>query len=186
MVQEFKTRASLSNETLLNMGYTEEEITTIKALANQPELTEEDIMTSSLEATLTLTLTDVYTNPRYFAYTFTYRWSKVPVFRGTDVIAVTWAGCTSTGSHTTIAIDESYSYMDIRYYNYYYDSNFDVRYNWYPVNEYSAVKLEFSCLFSQLSFIFGRSSPSTSMYFALFPYFFPCAETIREKVFFSS
>lgn len=39
---------------------------------------------------------------------------------------------------------------------------------------------------SQLSFIFGQPSPSTSMYFALFPYFFPCEEIIREKVFFSS
>ena len=47
-------------------------------------------------------------------------------------------------------------------------------------------KLIVSCLFSQLPLIFGHPSPSTSMYFALFPYFFPCEEIIREKVFFSS
>lgn len=45
-------------------------------------------------------------------------------------------------------------------------------------------KLKVSCLCSQLSFIFGHPSPSTSMYFALFPYYFPCEESIREKVFF--
>ena len=45
-------------------------------------------------------------------------------------------------------------------------------------------QLEVSCVCSQLSFIFGHLSPSTSMYFALFPYFFPCEEIIREKVFF--
>lgn len=47
-------------------------------------------------------------------------------------------------------------------------------------------KLKVSCLCSQLSLIFGHPSPSTSMYFALFPYFFPYEEIIREKVFFSS
>lgn len=44
--------------------------------------------------------------------------------------------------------------------------------------------LKVSCLFSQLSLIFGHPSPSTSMYFALFPYFFPYEEFIRKKVFF--
>ena len=49
---------------------------------------------------------------------------------------------------------------------------------------YQTKKLKVSCLCSQLSFIFGHPSPSTSMYFALFPYYFPCEESIREKVFF--
>lgn len=47
-------------------------------------------------------------------------------------------------------------------------------------------KLKVSRVCSQPSFIFGHPSPSTSMYFALFPYFFPCEESTREKVFFSS
>lgn len=51
---------------------------------------------------------------------------------------------------------------------------------------YTTRKLKVSCLCSQLSFIFGHPIPATSMYFALFPYFFPCEESIREKVFFSS
>lgn len=58
----------------------------------------------------------------------------------------------------------------------------------HPVSKYLHIagKLGFSCVCSQLSFIFGHHSPLTSMYFALFPYFFPCEESIREKVFFSS
>lgn len=58
-----------------------------------------------------------------------------------------------------------------------------------PLNqEHDTVKekLKVSCVCSQLSLIFRHPSPSTSMYFTLFPYFFPCEESIREKVFFSS
>lgn len=111
LVEEIQNRSELSNSQLKNMGYSASDILDIKEITQIENLTEEQVINSLSFATLSLTLNKPTTSTSFYNFTFSFVWSKCPIFIQQDLIAAVWAATGSNGSPVNIAINKSKSYL---------------------------------------------------------------------------
>ncbi len=93
--EEIRKTAELDDETLITYGYTNEEILALRKAASMEEIPENVIQTIS-SSTMTTTLRYVSSGSRieagktmyYVNMKFSWSWSRIPVFRLVDMVAI--------------------------------------------------------------------------------------------------
>lgn len=144
LVGAIKERAQLSESVLKDLGYTDEEISTLKSIVKRKSLSEADILKEVKGATLTLTLNSPSTSKSRYTYNFSFRWSSCPIFIDSDLLGATWSATGSNGQSVNVAINKSLSSLTTKYkYTGGAPSMPDKSYKWNYVHEYRAAKLEF-------------------------------------------
>lgn len=110
----FLEQAKLPEETLLNYGYTEEQVELIKDYDGSP-ITRGSNM---LKASATLTKSVILSSYSSDSYRFRYEWewNGKPVSNGKDIVAMRWSTFNSNGS--TIGSYISNEIANVEYYNF--------------------------------------------------------------------
>lgn len=101
---EIRNMANWETEVLISCGYTVEEIEELRAAAKLKKIPESTIKSIS-ESTMTTKLEYIYNgfeteagSPMYYVdLKFSWSWSRIPLFRASDMIAVAYKSYTSTG-----------------------------------------------------------------------------------------
>lgn len=100
--EEIRKTAALTDETLTAYGYTTEEIIELRQVASMEEIPENIIQAIS-SSTMTTKLSFVKSGSRvesgktmyYSEFIFSWKWSRIPIFRVIDMVAIAFASSTS-------------------------------------------------------------------------------------------
>jgi len=144
LVSAVRSRAALPTEVLMELGYSENEITQMKNLFKRKAVTEEDVINEVRSSSLSLVVYPSYTSTNMIIYTFSFEWSSCPIVINSDMLAATWAATGSTGSPVNIAINKSSSYLTVSYQT--TGNAVDMpnnSYSWDPESEYSKAQVIF-------------------------------------------
>ena len=133
-------RAQMSDEQLSVLGYSEEEATLVQSYDGSDDIETYALAKISISSSLSTA-----SSQRFKIY-FWWSWSSCPVWLGTDMIAVVWAGTNSSGSPMNVAVSKSQydTYQNVTYYDTYTKKSITEKKTFSFNNEYGAASSSFS------------------------------------------